>query len=178
MVEQCQCELKKKILSIVEVRVYVSARDTWLDRAKTPLPHEETTTLTSIEIPRRSTPNTLLSLSLSLNRDQLINNFPSLTVYFLPSKLSAADARTQHQPPPVVTPRGKTTDSRKTRQLSHTFLPLLLLLLPTDPIPLFHVALLVSSNPHRETIFRASPYSSSRYSSPSSTFSPRMKNLP
>lgn len=118
------------------------------------------------------------SLSLSLNRDQLINNFPSLTVYFLPSKLSAADARTQHQPPPVVTPRGKTTDSRKTRQLSHTFLPLLLLLLPTDPIPLFHVALLVSSNPHRETIFRASPYSSSRYSSPSSTFSPRMKNLP
>lgn len=118
------------------------------------------------------------SLSLSLNRDQLINNFPSLTVYFLPSKLSAADARTQHQPPPVVTPRGKTTDSRKTRQLSHTFLPLLLLLLATDPIPLFHVALLVSSNPHRETIFRASPYSSSRYSSPSSTFSPRMKNLP
>lgn len=98
----------------------MSACNTWLDRAKTPPPRKTTT---SIEIPRRS----------RLNRDQLIIFL--LSLFTFSSKLSAADARTQHQPPPVITPRGKTTESRnRTREgeLSH-FPPLLPL--PPSSLP-------------------------------------------
>lgn len=59
---------------------------------------------------------------LGSNRDQLIIFL--LSLFTFSSKLSAADARTQHQPPPV-TARGKTTDSRNRagKDNFHTSLP-------------------------------------------------------
>lgn len=101
-------------MSIVE---FEFTRDTWLDRAKTP-PRRTTTYL--IEIPRRS--NRANTFSPRLNRGQLIIFL--LSLFTFSSKLSAADARTQHQPPPV-TARGKTTDSRNRagKDNFHTSLP-------------------------------------------------------